>query len=383
MKPLILTCNTGEGHNATASAIEEIFAAHNTPCGRADTLNYLSPIASRWIGLWHDRIYRHMPQAFDAGYRAAEKHPDSFRKKSPLYRILTKGVRSLYAFILKNDYDTIVCTHAFSALLVTALKEKYPSLPLITAFVATDYTCSPSVKECDMDLFFIPDGDLAADFIEKGVPADRIASTGLPVRSVFTTHADPKIAKIACGLPADKKHLLVMCGSMGCGPLGEMAALLCDSLPEDAMFSIICGTNKRLYRKLSRRFRRVPNANILGYVRNVPELMDASELYLTKPGGISITEATEKELPMVLVKAVAGCEEYNRQYLLERDMAITANTPEELCALCVSLLHEPDGAKRSHMQMNIAAHRHPDAAEQMYQQLCRAQASRPTKERHE
>ncbi len=366
MKTLILTCNTGEGHNSTATAICDAFAAHGQTCNRADTLAYLSPHISRIVCRWHSRIYRYMPRAFDAGYRAAEEHPDSFQKKSVLYRILTRGVDKLYAFLIKEGYDTIICTHAFSALLVTALKEKYPSLCLHTSFVATDYTCSPSVKECEMDAFFIPDSALSDDFICKGVPADRVYGTGLPVRRVFLETLDRAAAKEACGLPIDGRHVLMMCGSMGCGPMEALTAKLAKTSPADVIISVVCGTNKKLFRKLSRKFYDHPNVQILGYVNNIPALMDASELYLTKPGGISITEALAKRLPMILIHAVAGCEEYNLQYLLDRGMAKTAQSPEALCDLCLSLLNEPTGATLDAMRKNMDLHTQGNAGERLY-----------------
>lgn len=367
MKTLILTCNTGEGHNSTAAAIKNVFDARSQVCESADTLAFLSPLVSRAVCHAHARIYRYMPRAFDAGYRAAEEHPDAFRRKSVLYRLLTRGVKKLYRHIVDGGYDTVVCTHAFSALLATGLKEKYPSLKIYTAFVATDYTCSPSVKECNMDVFFIPDASLTDDFSSKGVPVERIVPTGLPVRTPFLSRTPRKQACRACDLPQDKRHLIMMCGSMGCGPMQELAQRLADDVPDDVMVTVICGTNKELERKLSRRFAGRDNVRVLGFVKNVPELMDCAELYLTKPGGISVTEAAAKGLPMVLINAVAGCEQYNLQYNVERGMAKTADAPEAISALCVSLLSDADAL--ADMRRQIAHCAHNDAAERIFEHL--------------
>ncbi len=369
MKTLILTCNTGEGHNSTAAAVKDVFDAHGKECDRADTLAFLSPLVSRAVCHAHARIYRYIPRAFSAGYRAAEEHPNAFRRKSVLYRLLTRGAEKLYRHITEGGYDTIVCTHAFSALLTTGMKEKYPELDVHTAFVATDYTCSPSVKECNMDVFFIPDAALAEDFSSKGVPVDRIVPAGLPVRAPFLSRMPREQACKACDLPQDKRHVLMMCGSMGCGPMEELAQCLAAEMPEDVIVTVICGTNKKLQQRLSRRFADCDNVRVFGYVKNVPELMDCAELYLTKPGGISVTEAAAKGLPMVLVNAVAGCEQYNLQYNIERGMAKTADTPKELSALCAALLSDPDALNG--MKQQIACHAHNDAAERIFEYLCR------------
>ena len=370
MKTLILTCNTGEGHNSTAEAVKQVFDRHGQSCDRADTLAFLSPLVSRMICGWHTRIYRYIPKAFGAGYRAAETHPDVFRSKSLLYRFLTRGTDKLYRYVVKGGYDTIVCTHAFSALQATGLREKYPELAVYTAFVATDYTCSPSVRECNMDVFFIPDASLTDDFVSKGVPEERIVAAGLPVRLPFLTRLPSERAKEECGLSKDQRQLLMMCGSMGCGPMAELTELLAARLPDDVVLTVICGTNQGLYRKLSRRFTTCENVRILGYVKNIPELMDAADLYLTKPGGISVTEAFAKGVPMVLVNAVAGCEQYNLQYCIEHGMAQTADMPSDIADLCVSILS--DEAATEQMRARIAQYAHNDAAEAIFTYLLSA-----------
>ena len=78
------------------------------------------------------------------------------------------------------------------------------------------------------------------------------------------------------------------------------------------------------------------------FVQDVSMLMDSADLYLTKPGGISGTEASKKRLPMVFVDAVAGCEEYNLQYFVERGAAVTAEEPPELADKCLELLQSEE-----------------------------------------
>lgn len=367
MKVLILTCHTGEGHNSTAGAVRDVLESHGVPCESADTLAFLSPLVSRVVRHAHERIYRYIPKAFSAGYRAAEQTPEAFERRSLLYSLLTKGAKKLHRFVTEGGYDTIVCTHAFSAVLATGLLEKYPDCNIYTAFVATDYTCSPSVKESRLDAYFIPDESLRTEFSSKGIPTERIVPAGLPVRAPFLTSLSREEAAAQCGLDPQEKHLLLMCGSMGCGPIEQLTELLCAALPDGAHLTVICGTNKQLYHKLSRRFEGKTRVSILGFVKNVPALMDCADVYLTKPGGISVTEATAKGLPMVLVNAVAGCELYNMQYCVERGMARTADTVEELCALCITLLE--DNSARDCMRDAIAAHAHNDAAERIYAHL--------------
>ena len=366
MRVLILSCNTGQGHNACGVALEEVFSAHGDTCEMADGLRFLSKGASRFTASWHTRIYRHMPSLFRNGYRYAEEHPALFQEKSALYRLLTSGEEKLYRFLQENAYDIIICTHVFPGIMLTAMQRRH-CLNSRTAFLATDYTCSPSVGECDMDWYFIPDAALADDFVYSGVPRERIVGTGIPVRAAFLHREAPQAAKKALGLDPVGKHLLVMSGSMGCGPIRELVGRLSDTLPGDLAVTVVCGTNRSLYTALNRRFAGRPQIRVLGFTDQVSQLMDSADLYLTKPGGISVTEAAAKELPMAFVDAVAGCEAYNMHYFIKHGGAVTADTVEGLADVCMQLLM--DDQRRNRMAGRLRELGIGDGAEKIYQTL--------------
>ena len=215
MKVLILSCNTGEGHNSCAAALEEECRNQNIPCDTEDALRFISPEVSRFISNWHVRIYRHAPGLFRVGYRAAEDHPTQFHEGSALYRYLTQGAEKLCGFIAGSGYDTVICTHTFAALMVSeVVKTHLPNLK--TCFIATDYTCSPSVKDSSLDRYFIPASSLSGDFLGGGVTSERLRACGIPVRQMFRSSVRKEDAKRAFGIPTDHKHLVMMCGSMGC-----------------------------------------------------------------------------------------------------------------------------------------------------------------------
>ena len=175
MKVLILSCNTGEGHNSCAAALAEECRHENIPCDTEDALRFISPEVSRFISNWHVRIYRHAPGLFRVGYRAAEEHPEQFHESSTLYRYLTQGAETLGGFIAGSGYDTVICTHPFAALMVSeVVKTRLPHLK--TCLIATDYTCSPSVKDSALDRYFIPAASLSGDFLGGGITPERLPS---------------------------------------------------------------------------------------------------------------------------------------------------------------------------------------------------------------
>lgn len=161
-------------------------------------------------------------------------------------------------------------------------------------------------------------------------------------------------------MKTESTHLLMMCGSMGCGPMKQLTELLSHRLEPNCEISIVCGTNMGLHQKLEQKYRSHPNIHIHGFVQNMNTLMDSADLFLTKPGGLSTSEALAKALPMVLIDAVAGCEAYNLRHFTEIGGAVTASTVGKLTELCFELLKDPQ--RRSAMESALLAHRYIDSA---------------------
>ena len=105
MRVLILSCNTGEGHNSCAEALREYFTAQWAVCIVEDALRFLSDGMSDFISHWHTRIYRHMPDLFRTGYRFVEVHPSLLQEGSVVYRALTGGAGRLYRFLAEGGGD--------------------------------------------------------------------------------------------------------------------------------------------------------------------------------------------------------------------------------------------------------------------------------------
>lgn len=99
MQTLILSCNTGAGHNSCAQAVQEAYHSRGEICNIIDSLQFISEKASTFISNWHTRIYRHAPRLFDAGYQRAESHEDIFCEGTPTYKLLSSGAERMYQYI--------------------------------------------------------------------------------------------------------------------------------------------------------------------------------------------------------------------------------------------------------------------------------------------
>ena len=340
MNTLILSCNTGQGHNSCAAAIREYYDQMGQPCAVEDALAFISGGFSAFISWGHSTVYRRLPWLFRLGYRYTERHPAVFRAHSPVYKLLTQGAGKLYSYLRDHSIDAVICAHPFAALMMTELFKQHPGC-VASANLATDYVCHPGVQDTALDLYFIPDAALAPGFESPGIRPEQIIPSGLPVRQMFYTARPMAAARRLMGVPEEGKHLVLMCGSMGCGPMKRLAWQLTRQMGPEVTLTIVCGTNHRLHRRLTRRYRANRRVRVLGYVEDMSALMDSADLCLTKPGGISTTEAAVKALPMVLINAVSGCERYNLSYFTALGGAKTGAGVKALAQTALRLLSSP------------------------------------------
>ncbi len=347
MNVLILSCNTGQGHNSVANAIAETLDARGHTWEMEDALRFVSDLTSKFISRGHSFIYCHCPELFQVGYGAAERHPQALGEGSVPYRFFALGAKNLYEYCMVQDFDVIVCTHVFAAMMLTEIRNNWP-FSAKCCFVATDYSGYPGVQDTRMDTYFIPDDALTEAYGDKPT-----VTSGIPVYQQFFQITKKQDAKKALGIDPHAQHILVMCGSMGCGPIEDIVDLLSKSISGNCVLSVICGTNRRLYRKLTDLYQSNPRVQIHGFVQNVQKVMSSADVYVTKPGGISTTEAMAQGLPMVLVDAVAGCEDYNMHYFQELGSAVAAKDPKEIAALCLDLIG--DLARQTAMTQKLLA----------------------------
>ena len=213
MKVLILSTGTGEGHNSAAKAVKEQFEKRGIPCELADVLNFASDKA----GAYGRRIYIwstvRAKKVFAGAYRVG-RAISSARLKSPVYFANALYADKLCSYITENGYDTVVMPHLFPAEAMTWLLRQH-KLDVQTYFIATDYTCIPFTEETKVDYYFIPHEELTTEFIKRGIPAEKLVPTGIPVSERFLKLPEKREARGQLGIPADKSCILMMTGSMG------------------------------------------------------------------------------------------------------------------------------------------------------------------------
>lgn len=338
MRVLILSCNTGGGHNAVAAALAESFRRLGVSSDTADGLSFISQKASRFVSKWHTRFYRRYPKLYKAGYMSAENDAESNDRDNPVYRYMARGARRLDRAIQDGGYDAVVCVHVIPAMMMTELRRQHETGPVF-CFVATDYTCSPTVGGCTPDICVIPHEELAEEFVSCGIARETLLAAGIPVRAVFRERGDRAAARSELALPPEGRHIVLMSGSIGCGPMADIAAELEKRMERGDFASVLCGSNRQMLYALRRRsFRQV---EAVGFTNRVHRYMDSADVLVSKPGGISITEAGTRGTPLLLADMVGGCETRNQEFFHAHGWAETCQ-PEDMADAALALLDRPE-----------------------------------------
>ena len=375
MKLLILSANTGEGHNSAAKALAEYFEERGHECRTENGLIFMPKAKGELICRGHVFFYCKLPKVYGIGYRFEELQA----RRQPYQKTLQSASRikkqrpakrrpDLQGFLAEGNYDAIICCHVFVAKMLSRLR-RAGGLGIPCYFLATDYTCSPGVNQLDVDAWLIPHAGLIPEFAAYGIPQDRLIVSGIPVRNEFLGRQNKAAARQRLSLPEDKKIAVLSCGSMGAGSMGRLTALLAQTLPKDCLLVAICGNNRKLEKRL-KRLVHSKRLKVMGYVERMSDYLDAADLFLTKPGGLSTTEAMHKGLPLILINVAPGCETRNMEYLTKLGCAASAGGAISLARLTAATLKSAENL--SCLTRRCAEEFSADGREVIYQTLLRA-----------
>jgi processive 1,2-diacylglycerol beta-glucosyltransferase len=191
--------------------------------------------------------------------------------------------------------------------------------------------------------------------------------TGIPIALKFSALPNPRAVRKNYGLRDDLPVLLVLGGGFGMGPVARILAAL-DKIERDFQTLVVAGRNEKLRRDLACGDYRHPT-RVLGFATNMHELMAVADLIITKPGGLTSSEALALGKPLFILNPIPGQEAANSDFLLERGAAAKVNRIEDLPFRLEQLM-----GSRKLKEMARAARElgHPNAA----QDVCREIAGR-------
>ncbi len=302
-------------------------------CEGINSISYSNPVFGKIISKLYIQLLKVAPQVWDYLYDNpyVEKATRDLREFLSLF-----NTRRIAEVLRRQRPHCLVCTQAVPVGLLAALKERgkirVPLVGILTDFGVHKYWISPHV-----DLYLVPTSEVRRRMVRLGVAESKIRVTGIPVDPHFASRGDRRAERVALGLSPHRPTVLVMGGNYGLGPLEDAVHAL-RRLSVGLQLVVVCGNNRRLLREMHRHFAEDRHVRVLGHTRAVHRLMDAADLLISKPGGLTTSEALAKGLPMVMIQPIPGQEERNAQYILRHGAAVRADTLDDLVDVVQKLL---------------------------------------------
>lgn len=380
-KVLIMSASTGGGHNRAARAIKEELESRtidnmSIECEIVDSLKLVNNTMDKVISRGYEKSALYTPKAYGSVYRFSETTIASKNefKTNPLTSLMARKFKHL---LNESTPDLIIGTHPFPMIALSTLKKNnnihslsrsesfYKSTkvdipPMIS--VLTDYTTHSTWIQNEIDYYIVGHEYVKELLIYEGVDSEKVKAFGIPVEKSFLSHRDRETVLTELGLSPEKLTVLLMGGSFGAGNIKETLEDLI-SIDRDFQILVITGRNEHLKDKLSKMLdSTIHNKNIclLGYTNKMNDILASIDVLISKPGGLTTTEALLNDVPMIVPYFIPGQEEENLDFLTNCGAALRTTKKYSLPVLLKVLIDDP--SRLDNLRKNIKSIRKFDSA---------------------
>lgn len=338
MRILILSAATGGGHMRAAHALEEAIRRKSpeTEVRVVDFLKEISPILDKTICDGYHFLATKTPKVFGKLYQKTNEETP-FSQIVPKFNSLF--CQKLVPLMEEFRPDVVVTTHPFATEMISRLKEKGALFaPLIC--IMTDYGPHKAWFADRVDAYIVSAQDMVEEMVMMGVDRNKIFPFGIPVHGVFFYKEDKNKLQQELGLTPGLPTILIMAGSFGVTNIAKIyRSIAVIDMPFQMI--VITGRNQRLYDYFSEIIPESPKKTKLVFFTNeVEKYMHASDLIITKPGGLTVSEALACNIPLAVFDAIPGQEEDNANFLLQHEMAIRIQKGEDCADSIRALLQD-------------------------------------------
>jgi 1,2-diacylglycerol 3-beta-galactosyltransferase len=330
-KILIVMSDTGGGHRSAAEAIAE---AAQQLYGEACRVEIADPWADHTpfpvnrLG----QLYGPLVNRGIIFWKLIFRLTSNRRVMSLLVNMFWPVVRkSLKDFLRKSNPDVIVSVHPILTYFsIRAIQEANLRISFVT--VVTDLVNPhPFWFWPETDSCLVPTEPARRRALASGLPPEKVKVVGLPIGLKFASGVGEKEAlRDKLGLERDRPTILIVGGGEGMGKVYKIARAIAKARV-NAQLVVVAGRNKRLRRRLEKVDWEIPTT-VFGFVTNMPELMGASNVIVTKAGPATISEALIIGLPILLSGFIPGQEEANVEYVIDRGVGTLAERPQLIAA---------------------------------------------------
>jgi len=367
-KVLILSVSAGTGHLRAGEALARAAAVstQTREVLHVDALRYTNQIFRRFYGRFYVDLIKTAPTLLGWFYESQDEPWKTEKMRLMLDRMNTGP---LVRMIRKFNPDLTICTHFLPAEILAHLIKK-ESLKTRLSIVVTDYYVHAMWLSRCFHHYFVANELSRVQLENIGFPPDRITVSGIPIDPVFEEPKEPAELRKYFSMDPALPLLLVSAGALGMGSAAHVVRAL-ELLRTPAQVMVICGRNEKLLGQVNREIRLRGTGRIrfhaTGYTTEMDAWMKAADLYIGKPGGLTVSEAMSCGLPMVIYQPIPGQEERNSDFLLEHGAAVKCNQLSTMAYQVDQILGDP--ARLEAMRSAARQIGQPEAARRIIQTL--------------
>ena len=339
-KILIVSASVGAGHNQAAKAVAGAIKSLHSGC-RVEVVDFMAEESS-FLNSLIKKTYLMMlevsPGVYDFLYRWSQPESRHPKVRNILAAIMKRSMLDLYQ---KHKPDIIVFTHPFACGAAACLRrDGVIDVPL--AAVITDFSIHELWIYEEVDLYFVAAPELMRQLIKREVRPDRVRISGIPIDGSFAKRPEKTAVAGHFAIDTALPIVLIMAGGLGTGPVEEILAGL-DNCGKNLQLIVVAGKNQILYNRLLRSAEDAVNrVSVFGFTQRIRDLMALADILVTKPGGLTVSEALAMSLPVVLYGALPGQEQENTEFLLAHGAVEKADNENELVETVTNLLAQPE-----------------------------------------
>jgi processive 1,2-diacylglycerol beta-glucosyltransferase len=330
---LVIHATAGAGHRKAAEAVHHGLSARHIGATIIDALDLTNPFFRFTYSKGYEFIVAQMPTFWGCFFALTDQawFLPVFRAVRRIYN----GVNAapLVAYLKKGQFDRIIVTHFLAAEVCGHLR-RTGQINGKLVVVVTDFDVHKIWLINGVDEYCVASSYTKDRLVAMGVDAAKVFVTGIPLDEKFTQPRDKVAVRRKLGIDADLFTVLVSTSSFGFGPIEELAEYF-----KGLQVIIICGHNEKLFGRLLARGN--PHHKICHFVDNMEELMAASDVMVTKPGGLSVTEALANHLPLVFFSAIPGQEAGNVRVLAANGIGLSGMPLRDLASEVLGLSASP------------------------------------------
>jgi 1,2-diacylglycerol 3-beta-galactosyltransferase len=369
-KILLLMADTGGGHRSCAEAVLEAIRCRQIPGCEVEMVDVLTGYAPFPINKL-DRLYPYMTRFSRVTWEPAYRFTNTPERARLLMRtawpIAQETARKV---LVSHPSDLIVSFHPlFNYAMLWAKEKEKNDTPMVTMVtdMATIHAvwCTPGMVR-----YLVPTQQAARLAADYGLDRDKIDITGLPISRRFAdlTGRPKREVRRNLDLDPDLPTVLLMGGGQGMGRMYPIARALA-SIKMEFQLVIVAGRNPALKLQLQLANWKIP-VRIYGFTREIPVLMAASDVLVTKAGPSTVAEALAMGLPMIISGYIPGQEDGNMKTVVRGRAGVYAPKPKQMTQTLREWL-APDSNALTERAQAARKMGHPEAADNVAEIICK------------